>query len=75
MKALKDIIKKLDYILNAKQKRQYFLVMAIALIGSFWELLGVSAIFPFIESLMQPDKVSKAWYYPFLEKCFGVPSL
>ncbi|MCR5390691.1 MAG: ABC transporter ATP-binding protein/permease [Lachnospiraceae bacterium] len=72
MKALKDIIKKLDYILNAKQKRQYFLVMAIALIGSFWELLGVSAVFPFIESLMQPDKVSKAWYYPLLVKYFGV---
>ena len=55
MKAVKDILHKLGYIMSAKQKRQYVLVTFVAFIGSLWELLGVSAVLPFVESIMTPD--------------------
>lgn len=62
MNAFKDIIGKLNYIMSRKQKRDYFIVMLVALIGSFWELLGVSAVLPFIEAIMTPDKLEGKWY-------------
>lgn len=70
MRAIKDIVTKLNYIMNSKQKRQYFLVTFIALIGSGWELLGVSAVLPFIESIMTPEQLEGKWYMILLEKVF-----
>ncbi|MGN0347067.1 MAG: ABC transporter ATP-binding protein [Lachnospiraceae bacterium] len=66
MKAFKDIIMKLNYILDRKQKQQYFLVTLVALIGSAWELLGVTAILPFVEAIMTPDDLQGKWYYDLL---------
>lgn len=70
MKALKDIIKKLNYIMNRKQKIDYVLVTMIALIGSMWELLGVSAILPFIETIMTPEEAKNEWYVSFFSRWF-----
>lgn len=70
MKAIADIVNKLNYILNSKQKRQYFVVTFVALIGSMWELLGVSAILPFIEAIMMPEELEGKWYYELLVKFF-----
>ncbi len=61
MKAIRDIISKLNYILNSKQKRQYFVVTFLALIGSGWELLGVASVAPFIECIMTPADYAKKW--------------
>ncbi len=62
MKSLGDIIKKLNYVMTAKQKRQYFVVMIIAFIGSLWELLGVTTVLPFVETIMMPESISEKWY-------------
>ncbi len=62
MKSLKNILKELNYVLTAKQKRQYVAVMLVALIGSLWELLGVSAILPLVETVMMPDESAEKWY-------------
>lgn len=70
MKAIVDIIKKLNYIMNRKQKQQYFLVTFVALVGSMFELLGVSAILPFIESIMMPEELEGKWYYDLLVTMF-----
>ncbi|MBR4207140.1 MAG: ABC transporter ATP-binding protein [Lachnospiraceae bacterium] len=72
MKALKDILNKLNRILTAKQKRQYFLVMSIGMIGSFFELLGVSAVLPFIQAIMQPEDLRGKWYYEYLKEPFNL---
>lgn len=66
MKAFIDIIKKLNYLITPKQKRQYIFVTIIAFIGSMWELLGVSAILPFIESIMTPEELDGKWYMKLL---------
>ncbi len=70
MKAFKDIAKKLSYLISDKQKKQYFLVMLAALVGSFFELLGVSAVLPFIEAIMTPDNLAGKWYYDVIVKLF-----
>ena len=70
MKAVKDILHKLGYIMSAKQKRQYVLVTIVAFIGSLWELLGVSAVLPFVESIMTPEKLDGKWYYRILHENF-----
>lgn len=75
MRAVKDILTKINYIMSRKQKRQYVLVTLIALIGSLWELLGVSAILPFVEAIMTPDQLENAWYYDLLQKWFHPESM
>ena len=74
MKSVKDIIGKLGYIMNARQKRQYGLVCLVALIGSMFELLGVTAIMPFIEAIMTPDNLSGKWYYDIVMNIFNPES-
>ena len=62
MKSLKKILTELNYILTPKQKRQYVLVCLVALVGSIWELLGVSAILPLMETVMKPEESATKWY-------------
>lgn len=72
MKAIRDILMKLNYIMNRKQKLQYLLVTTIALIGSGWELLGVTAILPFIETIMTPEEAREQWYVTFFSRWFDM---
>ena len=71
MKAIIDIIKKLNYITTLKQKRRLFFVYIVVLIGSFWELLGVAAILPFIETIMTPEASDGKWYTSLIIDMFG----
>jgi len=70
LKTIKDIIKKLSYITNKKQKRQYVAVMLVAFIGSLWELIGVTAIMPFINAIMTPEELGGKWYYEIVMDVF-----
>jgi ABC-type multidrug transport system fused ATPase/permease subunit len=56
--------------LNSKQKRQYFVVTFLALIGSGWELLGVASVAPFIECIMTPDDYAEKWYAQLVDRFF-----
>ena len=71
MKAILDILKKLNYITSAKQKRKLAFVWLVALIGSMWELLGVAAIYPFIETIMMPETAEDSWYTGIVTDIFG----
>ncbi len=66
MKAFRDITHKLNYILTARQKRLYFIVMFIAFIGSLCEMVGVSAVLPLMETILTPEKTSEKWYVKLL---------
>ena len=70
MKAALDIISKLNYIMNSKQKRQYFIVTFLALIGSFWEMLGVAAAMPFVYCITEPETYETKWYAEMVEEYF-----
>ena len=52
-----DIIKKLDKILNIKQKTLGVGVIFLGVIGSIFEVLGVSAIIPLITVILQPEQI------------------
>lgn len=55
IKTLASMIKQINYILTVKQRRQMFVVFFVILIGSMFELLGVSIILPFIQALLTPE--------------------
>lgn len=71
MKQIVEILKRLNYIMNSKQKRQYIFVTIVSLIGSALELLGVTAVLPFIEAITTPDEIKGKWYYGIVESFFG----
>ena len=48
---------KLVRILNAKQKKQGVILFFLLLITSILEMLGVSAIIPFIVAMLEPEKI------------------
>lgn len=65
----------LCYILNRKQKRTAIVVVILLVISSFFETLGVSAILPFIETLLTPEQVMEKWYAVALHNLFGIESI
>lgn len=69
-RAIKSILKQLNYILDKKQKRMAIGVFLCITVGSFFELLGVSAIYPFIQSLLTPDELRNEWYIQIITSIF-----
>lgn len=57
IKTVFDILSELNYILNKTQKRQLIGVFFVLTISSFFELLGVTAILPFIQVVLTPEKL------------------
>ena len=56
-------IKTILSIFNKKQKKQIAYLSFILLLDAFVELLGISAILPFIQAILQPDVLVS---YPFI---------
>lgn len=71
---LKNMFIYLGYILNKKQKKQAIGVMFIIIIGSLFELLGVSIILPFIESFLTPEQLTEKWYVQKVMSIFHIQS-
>lgn len=71
-KSLGGILNKLRYMLTPKQKRLSIVVMVMIVLGSFMELLGVSAILPFIEAILTPEQLKKSWYGSAISNIIGV---
>lgn len=51
------MLKKLNYIFSRKEKLKIFGLLLMIIIGSFLQLLGVTAFMPFIEVIMNPDEI------------------
>lgn len=60
------LMHKINFIFNKKQKIRLIQLTVIIVIGAFFELLGVSAILPFINVVLDPDSISKISYLNFL---------
>lgn len=56
-RSLGKIIKELRTVLSKKQKKKAILVLIVIIIGSSFELLGVTAVLPFIQSLLYPEQI------------------
>lgn len=67
-----NLLKKMCYILDNRQKVKLAGILIIIIIGSLLELLGVSAILPLINVVLEPDIISTNRYYSFAANLFKV---
>jgi len=58
-----NLFKKINYIFDTKQKTKLVLLLFLILIGSLFELIGVSAILPLVNIAMQPDVIKNNEYF------------
>lgn len=75
LKSLMEIIRKLNYMLTKGQKRTGVIIMLMIAVGSFVDMLGVSAILPFIEAILTPDEIAKKWYVKPIIQVFHPSSM
>lgn len=50
------------YVLSSEQKRKSLFLFCLFLGGSFIQMIGVTAILPFIEALMNTEEFRSRWY-------------
>ena len=70
-----DVVRKLNYIFNTKQKVEIFWLFVIICIGSGLELMGVSVILPIINGIMAPDKMLEESVYIWIYEKFHMTSV
>ncbi|HJA93712.1 MAG TPA: ABC transporter ATP-binding protein/permease [Candidatus Eisenbergiella merdipullorum] len=68
------MIKKLGFIFTAGEKRKFFFLMVIIVMGSFLELLGVTVFMPFIDILMDTDAIRDNYWLSLLYNWFHFDS-
>ncbi len=68
------MLKKINYIFDKRQKRNMFILSAIIFIGSFMELLGVSAIMPLVTIIMDESVLKTKRLYAWLGQVFHLSS-
>lgn len=57
-----EVIKKLNALLDHKQKKKSIYVFLWMIVASLFEMLGVSVIVPFIYALLSPEELEKDYY-------------
>lgn len=57
LRSIKEVVYKLMKILNTEQKQYGILVLIISFLGALFEMLGVSAIIPLVNSLIEPERL------------------
>ncbi len=66
------MVKKINYVLDGRQKLNLGILLIVILIGAFVELLGVSAVMPLINVAMEPDKIGEKWYFVLISQYTGI---
>lgn len=61
-----DILKKIGYIFDRKQKFKLAILLIMITIGSLMELVGVAAVIPFINIVVSPDTVNTNQYLHYI---------
>lgn len=69
------ILKKMNRLLDAKQKRLMVLIVFLMLIGGILESLSISVVIPVIEVLLDPDAVVNNKYFAALYNGLGLTSV
>lgn len=68
------MIKKLNYIFDRKEKLKIFGLLIMIIIGSFVQLLGVTAFMPFIQIIMTPEKIQESALMYGIYQWLNLPS-
>ncbi len=69
------ILKKMNRLLDAKQKRLMVLIVFLMLIGGVLESLSISVVIPVIEVLLDPEAVVNNKYFAALYNGLGLTSV
>lgn len=69
-----DLLKKLNYIFERRQKMQLAILCIVIIGGALWELLGITAILPFVNVAMEPESIFENEYLSFFYNYFGITS-
>lgn len=69
-----DLLKKLNYIFARKQKIQLAILFVIIIGGALWELLGITAIMPFVNVAMDPESIFESDLLSFWYQFFNMTS-
>lgn len=62
IKSLGRIVAQLNYVIDRKQKKSAVKVFLCMIFASALELLGVSAIYPFLQMILNPKELESKWY-------------
>lgn len=69
-----DLLHKINYIFDRRQKIRLIELTVIIFIGALFELLGVSAILPFINVVLDPSSIQETSYLRFIYELFDFKS-
>ncbi|MDD6628180.1 MAG: ABC transporter ATP-binding protein [Lachnospiraceae bacterium] len=72
LRTLVQMLKQLNYILDKSQKRRAFWLLVVIFVSAGFELLGVTAILPFVEATIAPDKVLQNQYVKKIAPVLGI---
>lgn len=72
LKTLKTMLSHLLVILERKQRNQMIGMFFVIMVGSGFELLGVSVMLPFIEALLSPESLIKKPYIKLFADIFQI---
>ena len=72
IRTLKKMLYQIYSILDKKQRFQMIGMFMVILIGSMFELIGITAMLPFIQSILTPEELMKKPYIKFLCDLFNV---
>lgn len=65
-KSLGHIAAQLNYVIDKKQKKSAVKVFLCMIFASALELLGVSAIYPFLQMILNPEELESKWYIAWI---------
>ena len=75
LKTAIELLKKIMYVLDRKQRLQTFFFLVLVLINTVLETLGVSAILPIMQIVMEPNKVDTSPLYSWLMEMLCIQDL
>ena len=66
------MLKKINYVLDRRQKIQLILLLFTILIGAIVELMGITLILPIVSIAMDPSVIDETWYLIIIRDTFGL---
>ena len=71
---MKDILCKINYILNKRQKCELVFLCFCMIVNAFLEMLGISCVYPIIDIAVNPNSINSNKIYSYLYVKVGVNS-
>jgi len=72
IRGIGQIVYEVVYTLNKRQRKQALLLLVLMFFASFFELLGVSAIVPFVQAVLNPQELLEKGYVQAIWNGFGL---